>query len=41
MFYLKLALVILFCLPVLYFGFFFASKLMDNAIASRDSRKKG
>jgi hypothetical protein len=38
-YYLKIGFVVLFCLLILYVGFIFVSKLMDNAIESMKKRK--
>jgi hypothetical protein len=39
MHYLKISFVILLCLPILYFGAVFMSKLMDNMISGIRQRK--
>jgi hypothetical protein len=36
--YLKLAFVILFCIPILFLGVGFLRKLIDNALAKKKER---
>jgi phosphotransferase system glucose/maltose/N-acetylglucosamine-specific IIC component len=40
MYWLKIAFVVLLCLPILYFGFRFFSIMLDNAVAGRAKKEK-
>jgi Na+-transporting methylmalonyl-CoA/oxaloacetate decarboxylase gamma subunit len=40
MFWLKIAFVVLLCLPILYFGIRFFGTLLDNAVAGKEKKDK-